>query len=102
MVRYRTIKEEVHPDTVRSDALRQALAAEDTLVNASLYLLLRAVDRFYAIFNRFPGTFKRWARLASECICVLNGVMICRDCTGPKCEPCKHGRQMFAAAGSVL
>lgn len=59
VVRYRTLKEEVHADTARSNALRQALAAEDTLVNASLYMLLRAVDRFSETFHRFPGTFER-------------------------------------------
>ncbi|CAL8467774.1 g7312 [Coccomyxa elongata] len=57
VVRYRTLKEELQLDTVRSDALRQALAAEDTQANASLYLLLRAVDRFHSTYNRFPGTF---------------------------------------------
>lgn len=57
MVRYRTLKEELQLDIVRSDALRQALAAEDTQANASLYLLLRAVDRFHSTYNRFPGTF---------------------------------------------
>jgi hypothetical protein len=60
VIRFRSLREEVHADTVRSDALRQALSAEDTLVNASLYLLLRAVDRFYGMYHRFPGTFERW------------------------------------------
>jgi hypothetical protein len=36
--------------------LRQAMAAEDTAVNASLLILLRAVDRFWASCGRFPGT----------------------------------------------
>ncbi len=57
VVRYRTLEEELRAETVRSGALRQALAAEDTVANASLYLLLRAVDRFQGTYHRFPGTF---------------------------------------------
>ena len=56
-MRYRTLEEELQAETVRSSALRQALAAEDTTANASLYLLLRAVDRFQGTYHRFPGTF---------------------------------------------
>ena len=63
VVRYRTLAEEVgaangttpsgsgsgsnsHPGGA---ALKEALAAEDSAANASLYLLLRAADRFHAL-----------------------------------------------------
>lgn len=56
MVRYCTLEEEVQPERAKRGVMRQALAAEDTAVNASLYILLRAVDRFQATCGRFPGT----------------------------------------------
>ena len=56
VVRYCTLEEEAAPERAKRGVMRQALAAEDTSVNASLYLLLRAVDRFEATCGRFPGT----------------------------------------------
>ena len=56
VVRYCTLEEEAAPERAKRGVMRQALAAEDTSVNASLYLLLRAVDRFEAACGRFPGT----------------------------------------------
>lgn len=56
VVRYRTLAEEYGPASCRSDVLRQALTAEDTGSNAGLYMLLRAVDRFYAQHHRYPGS----------------------------------------------
>lgn len=58
----------MQPETVRSDALRQALGAEDTVANASLYLLLRAVDRFHSTYHRFPGTFDGCALFLTQLI----------------------------------
>lgn len=43
------------PERAKRGVIRQALAAEDQSVNASLYILLRAVDRFQATCGRFPG-----------------------------------------------
>ena len=56
MVRYCTLEEEAAAERAKRGVMRQALAAEDTSVNASLYILLRAVDRFEATCGRFPGT----------------------------------------------
>ncbi|CAK0763153.1 hypothetical protein CVIRNUC_003029 [Coccomyxa viridis] len=56
VVRYCTLEEEAAPERAKRGVMRQALAAEDASVNASLYLLLRAVDRFEATCGRFPGT----------------------------------------------
>ena len=56
MVRYCTLEEEAASERAKRGVMRQALAAEDTSVNASLYILLRAVDRFEATCGRFPGT----------------------------------------------
>ena len=43
----------------RADALRSALAGEDTAANAALYVLLRAADRFHETYQRYPGTYDR-------------------------------------------
>ena len=57
VVRYRSLEEEFTGSSCRSDALRQALTAEDTATNASLYILLRAVDQFYRKHRRCPGLY---------------------------------------------
>ena len=59
-MRCRGIAEETGAGSVRADALRAALAAEDTADNAALYLLLRAADRFHATYQRYPGAYDRW------------------------------------------
>ena len=38
-----------------AQALRNALGAEDTSLNAGAALLLRAVDRFHLAHSRYPG-----------------------------------------------
>ncbi len=43
----------------RSGALRSALGSEDTAADATLYVLLRAVDRFQQTYQRFPGVYER-------------------------------------------
>ena len=58
-MRYPALADEVAAGGKRSDALRTLLDREDTRHNAALYLLLRAVDRFNATYNRFPGSFDR-------------------------------------------
>ena len=57
VVRYRSLQEECTGSSCRSDALRQALTAEDSTTNASLYILLRAADRFHSKHHRYPGSF---------------------------------------------
>lgn len=57
VVRYRSLQEQTSGSSCRSDALRQAMTAEDTMTNASLYILLRAVDRFSSKHHRYPGSF---------------------------------------------
>ena len=59
VVRYPALANEVVASGKRSDTLRTLLDREDTRHNAALYLLLRAVDRFSATYNRFPGSFDR-------------------------------------------
>ena len=61
VVRYCTLAEEVAPERAKRGVIRQALAAEDQAVNASLYILLRAVDRFQATCGRFPGALSGYA-----------------------------------------
>ncbi len=55
VVRYRALADEF--GAAHSIALRQALCAEDSMANAGLYVLLRAVDRFHETHQRFPGSF---------------------------------------------
>lgn len=63
VVRYRSLEEELTGSSCRSDALRQALSAEDTATNASLYILLRAVDQFYRKHRRCPGLYDQYGFL---------------------------------------
>ena len=55
VVRWRSLREECTQP--HSEDLRACLGSEEGAANAALYLLLRAVDRFHAAHNRFPGTF---------------------------------------------
>ncbi len=55
--RYRSLSQETSAEGCRSSALQQALAEEHTAANASLYVLLRAADRFHAAHGRYPGSF---------------------------------------------
>ena len=64
VVRCRTLEEETSAAGVRGEALRHALAAEDTAAAAALYVLLRAADRFHAAHQRFPGVYDRWGGAA--------------------------------------
>ncbi len=59
VVRYKTLAEETSSPS--REMLQKGLAAEDTAANASVYVLLRAVDRFYATNRRYPGTLDRFA-----------------------------------------
>jgi hypothetical protein len=55
--RYRSLSQETSAEGCRSSALQQALAEEHTAANASLYVLLRATDRFHIAHGRYPGSF---------------------------------------------
>ncbi|KAL3148869.1 hypothetical protein ABBQ32_001742 [Trebouxia sp. C0010 RCD-2024] len=59
VVRYRSLEEEFTGSSCRSDSLRQALTAEDSAANASLYILLRAVDQFFSKHRRWPGLYEQ-------------------------------------------
>lgn len=56
---------------VPPDALRGALGAEDTAADASLLVLLRAVDRFQGQHQRLPGRFDQGL---DEDVAVLKGL----------------------------
>lgn len=45
------------PDTCRTQALQATLSADHTTTDTTLYVLLRAVDRFHSTFGHFPGSF---------------------------------------------
>lgn len=59
-MRCRSLAQETESAACRADALRAALSSEDSAANAALYVLLRAVDRFHATCQRYPGSFDRW------------------------------------------
>ena len=59
LVRWRSLAEETEAGSCRGEALRSALAAEDTADNAALYVLLRAADRFYETYQRYPGAYDK-------------------------------------------
>lgn len=58
VVRYRTLAEEVSPESARGSLLAEALAEEGAAANASLYVVLRAADRFLATHGRYPGVLE--------------------------------------------
>ena len=78
VVRYRSLEEEFTGSSCRSDALRQALSAEDTTTNASLYILLRGVDQFYRKHRRCPGLYDQYA-LHSNSACLPASVQMWPD-----------------------
>jgi hypothetical protein len=103
VVRWRRLSEDAGPG--RADAVRAALAAEDTCANAGLLLLLRAADRFHAAHSRFPGAYDRrapWARRRPyTSLCGQRGAA--RGFLGaPRCLPCScsrsRERQLLCAA----
>ena len=63
VVRWRCLRDECAQP--HSEELRACLGSEDGAANAALYLLLRAVDRFHAAHNRFPGAFDGCCRRAA-------------------------------------
>lgn len=70
---------------MRTDALRAALAAEDTSDNAVLYLLLRAADRFHATYQRYPGAYDRRVGCGAGCEAGCCGAGGCMDGAGARC-----------------
>jgi hypothetical protein len=56
VVRWRSLRQECAGPA--AEELRAALGSEEGVGNAGLYLLLRAIDRFAAAHQRFPGTFE--------------------------------------------
>jgi len=57
VLRYHPLADEVGGKTADERKLRALLSAEDKEADISLYILLRAVDRFYAENHRYPGAF---------------------------------------------
>lgn len=55
VLRFRSLEQEHTPETAQVSKLASELEAPDN--NISYYILLRAVDRFYATHNRYPGFF---------------------------------------------
>jgi amyloid beta precursor protein binding protein 1 len=55
VLRYRSLEQEYTPETAQVSKLASELEAPEN--NLSYYVLLRAVDRFYATHNRYPGFF---------------------------------------------
>ena len=78
VVRFRSLGEELG-SSCKHQVLRQALSAEDTATNATLYILMRAVDRFYDSHKRFPGTFDRCVAASTFPMCT-QPILICRLC----------------------
>jgi hypothetical protein len=71
VVRCRSLSEET--EACNGGALRAALGAEDSAAAASLYVLLRAADRFHQTYQRYPGAYDRcqW-----RCVVALAGRLL--------------------------
>mmetsp|Transcript_21156 Transcript_21156/g.58704 ORF Transcript_21156/g.58704 Transcript_21156/m.58704 type:complete len:539 (-) Transcript_21156:37-1653(-) len=57
VLRYKPVAEEVAAKSGDESMLKDLMGDEDKKSDVSLYLLLRAADRFYQEFHRFPGSF---------------------------------------------
>jgi hypothetical protein len=55
VIRFRSLEQEYTPETAQVARLASELEVPDN--NLSYYVLLRAVDRFYATHSRYPGFF---------------------------------------------
>ena len=92
-----------------SDALRAALSAEDTSANASLLVLLQAVDRYAAQNQRCPGLYD--SELEEDCAVLkgfagaveqeagLSGVSVSEDLVG---EMVRFGAGEVHVIGAVM
>ncbi|XP_021352742.1 NEDD8-activating enzyme E1 regulatory subunit-like isoform X1 [Mizuhopecten yessoensis] len=57
VVRCRSLEEEYNSATAQSQEIESHIADEDSDDEVVFYVLLRAVDKFYEEFNRFPGWY---------------------------------------------
>lgn len=55
VIRFRSLEEEYNAETAKSSALASDLEQPEN--NLTYYVLLHAVDRFYAVHSRYPGYF---------------------------------------------
>lgn len=106
LVRCRSLSEEVEPSSCRVDALRSALAAEDSAGNAALYVLLRAADRFHATYQRFPGSYdseveEDAALLKSQANAILSECGITGSSAGRAVSDDLVGEMCRCAAGEL-
>ena len=95
--------------SMNADALRAALAAEDTSANASLLILLRAVDRFIRQYQRYPGQYDNEVEedvallkgLAGSILMEsgVSGVSVCDDLVG---EVVRCGGGELQVVGAVV
>lgn len=58
VVRTRSLEAECSGGSCKSELLQSMMTREDTSVNTTLYMLLRAADHVFADFGNFPGTFE--------------------------------------------
>ncbi|XP_069112998.1 NEDD8-activating enzyme E1 regulatory subunit-like isoform X3 [Argopecten irradians] len=57
VVRCRSLEEEYNSTTAHSQEIESHIADEDSDDEVVFYVLLRAVDKFYEEFNRYPGWY---------------------------------------------
>ncbi|KMZ59317.1 putative NEDD8-activating enzyme E1 regulatory subunit [Zostera marina] len=105
--RYRSIEDEFTSPNVPT--LQKYLADEDYSCAVGFYILLRAVDRFAAIYNRFPGLFdgemdEDVSRLKAVAVNILNEV----GCNGSSLsedmlsEMCRFGGAELHVVGAII
>ncbi|KAL5972612.1 NEDD8-activating enzyme E1 regulatory subunit axr1 [Asimina triloba] len=105
--RYRLIEDEFNSPVVPE--LQKYLTDEDYSVAVGFYILLRAVDRFASIYNRFPGVFdgemdEDISRLKTIAVGILNDL----GCNGSNLsedlinEMCRFGGAELHAVAAFI
>ncbi|KAL1325013.1 hypothetical protein HN51_035105 [Arachis hypogaea] len=105
--RYRSIEDEFNSPNIPE--LQRYLTDEDSSIAVGIYILLRAVDRFAANYNSFPGQFdsatdEDMPRLKSAAISLLsdlgcNGAALAEDLIN---EMCRFGAAELHAVAALV
>lgn len=110
VTRYRTLAEETGSETCDVEAVGKLLASEDSVLNASAYVLLRSCDKFEESYNRLPGVFdseidedvSRLKSIAASLLTQCYGVNNAGVDEDLLCEVVRFGGSELHAVASVM
>ncbi|GMH45533.1 hypothetical protein BSKO_13490 [Bryopsis sp. KO-2023] len=109
LIRCPTLEVNLNEGSPAQMAFAKLLEREDCQANASLYALLRAVDAFFAMHSRFPGTFNNgdWENDERILKAVVSQQLPWLDVSASEIdrlalEICRFGASEMHCVGSVL